>query len=350
MKRHYPTPPRTPRKRRKSWVQSAANVAVAALKQFSNSATQTSTQTKKSTTVDGTTTQYDDKRIYKKRHMPRRKRRIWRKFVHKVNAVSLKDRGLQVQRFTIRGTTDCLARSQDITYFHLYGTANQASTGNEVGNRDMAELRRLTPVTQDHWANTALPAQKELSNTLGILTPEIRMQSAILDLTLRNTGTQPLILEVYHVWYSKKVPYYSMDFLYSVVYNNKLPLQAYSSPVTDLTKTDIRQLDTKLFDMPQLLSHAGIKVRSMREIQLPPGQIHKMQIRDPRNYSLNLGNFGVNQSDQASFCDPRITESYFVVAKNYTATDSSYEWFCDRTYRFTAEGTNTINDGTRVVS
>lgn len=303
---------------------------------------------KRSIVSDGTTVQRDDKITYRKKRMPKKKRKAWKKFTKKVNAVEIKDRGLQVQKFYygFNGAT-VSAQTQARAVFHLYGTANtQANTGTETGNMDMALLRTEANLRQQNWIkqiggvpNPTIPG--------GLLTPEIRMQSAILDCTIQNSGNVPLIVDIYHVWYTKANNYKSFGDCLASWNNEHIPLQTGStSAIADETKLRLDQLDTKLFDLPQLISLTGLTVKSVREVYLTPGQVHKVGIRDAKNYSINPGRYGLNISDQVGYADPKLTESYILVFKNYGTSDGQYNMWGTRTYRYTVEGVKTFQDGT----
>lgn len=294
---------------------------------------------KKSIAMDGVTRQRDDKMLYKKRRMPAKKRKQWKKFVKKVNAVEIKDRGLQIVKYNQNGVTGTNVPALGQTYkaVHLYGCG---ATAGEPGSRDLTLLGQDVEVQSVNWLkrtggdiNPTIPNVKNLT--------EIRMQSAQLDMYIKNTGNVVLLIEVYHLWYVKNNNCPSFGDTVGWVEAVEQRKQEYAgSTVTDMSAVDMNTFNCSMFDEPQFISKLGATVKSVRQVYLGSGEIHHMQIRDPKNYNINLFNYkqqdGVNYQ---GYVDPKLTETYVVVAKNIdSVTEGQFTVNGCRTYRYTVEG------------
>lgn len=301
-------------------------------------------RSKKSITFDGTTTQRDDKLAYRKRRMPRRKRKAWKKFVRKVVAVEIKDRGLQTLKMKYFSNRNVGVNSQAVIAAHLYGNAGVVSPGpEEAGNRDIQQLRAQANTKPENYIKQVGGVTNPQIPNDGISTP-IRMQSAILDLVLRNNGNQTVMAEIYHVWYAKDTLSTSFLSANSESFSTSIATQIGGSTfITDNDKVEIQQRNVSLFDMGDLLAKLNIKIRSVREVQLSAGAIHKVQIRDPKNYHIDLMQKGGTNS---GYVDTKLTESYIVFIKNFGTETQNVSFYIDRTYKYTIEGIRTRQNGT----
>lgn len=305
-----------------------------------------SSRSKKSVSYDGTTTQRDDKTSYRKKRMPRRKRKAWKKFVRKVVAVEIKDRGLQTQKFKYFSNRTVGTNAQAVIAAHLYGASDTTSLGpEEAGNRDLWWLAQAANIKPENYikavggyTNPTIPDKFLLS--------DIRMQSAILDLVLRNNGNQTIIAEIYHVWYAKNCPFESFLHANNYIYTNKVATQkGGAAGIADDALVEIQQRNVSLFDLGDLTAGLNMQIRSVREVQLAAGGIHKMQIRDPKNYKLDMSQY-TSQPSNNTYVDKKLTESYIVLLKNYGTESVNVSFYIDRTYKYTVEGIRTRQNGT----
>lgn len=159
--------------------------AVAAQKMFSNTMTQTQTN---NPSDNGITIQKDAILQYKKKRMPKYKRRRWVKFIRKVEAAT-RDEGTQTIVFNDRGLrTGSGANSQQWGIVHLYGNCGiDAVSDEEVGKRDLDRIKT------------------EIGNPN---TQKIKFKSAVLDVTFQAINStsgfaQPVEVDVYHIVYRK---------------------------------------------------------------------------------------------------------------------------------------------------
>lgn len=303
---------------------------------------------KKSIAFDGTTGQRDDKIGYRKKSMPKGKRKQWKKFVNKVAAVTLKDRGIQILKMRFQQNTAVGINSQAVAFAHIYGQGFTASAGTEAGHRDLNRIAQLANTrSEDYVKNVGGNANPEIQDKGRA---NIRMQSAVLEITITNTGAYTMIFDIYHIWYKKNNTAPSATDGLSWALSQSVPLQdGSSSAVTNLTPVNnLGYYGTTLFDMPTFLSKIGATVKSMRQVQITPNGVHTMQIRDPKNYNINLWSKiqqdGVNYG---GYVDPKLTESYFVVGRNPVIDGTTaFNIKIDRTYRFTVEGIRTVQTST----
>lgn len=143
----------------------------------------------------------DFKTDYRYKRMPRRKRRAWKKFSKKVNAVINKSQGLKKHLYEHVSQDSATIGS---TY---YGSAMLYTPDARVVdlNADMGTFfREIFPAgVFDNITNFgAADAQKV-----------IRFESAQLEVTWRNIGVNPLIIDLYYVRCRKDYGLTNVDFL-----------------------------------------------------------------------------------------------------------------------------------------
>lgn len=304
---------------------------------------------KKSINYDGVTTQKDDRLVYRKKPMPKRKKRQWKKFVKKVNAVAIKERGLQVALYRKDYNISPTAGTQLWGIAHLYGCAN---INTEPGVGDVNQLLLDVNVAAQKYGGGLLSnAYPEVANQK--MKVPVRMQSAILDLTFVNNGSVPLVVDIYHLWYNKNMNSPSFGDANNWVDNNEVIRQEGTTGTpTANAWMKLDQKGVKLFDCNQLLSKLAATVRSVRQIILQPGGIHTMAIRDPRNYRLDMFSYLIQDGVQyQGYADRKITESVFWIARNESNVEGAAELSvkCNRTYRYTIEGVKTSTSGIKTI-
>lgn len=218
---------------------------------------------KKESAKPGLTTQHDMVNVYRRRRMPRYKRKRWVKFVKRVEHVNGKALG------TNTAVYNTIAVLRNNTLEQTYGSAiiygkngndiigNGTTTfGATVGNRDLAALTT------------------NLSNV-----SKIYLRSAVLDLTLTNIGGVNCEVDIYHVKFWKE---------------NRLD-NPYSAHTVSVTSTIVPSGGSQLsmttrgctpFDIPQWISLTGMKILRKTKVFISSGLSHTYQIRDARNRQL----------------------------------------------------------------
>lgn len=307
---------------------------------------------KKSITFDGVTQQRDDKVSYRKRRMPKKKRRQWRKFVKKCEAVEIKGRGLQIAKYNQNGVNSIPvpALGQVYNACHLYGAA--VTSQGEPGARDLKLLSNDVLTIGEAWIKRI---GGDVNQTLGFTKnkTEIRMQSAQLDLYLKNTSSVVLLFEIYHLWYNRTTNAPSFAEGAFETFNNEQIKQEWDgSNLTNMTQCNLNSFNATLFDENQLISYLGATVRSVRQVYIGAGEIHHMQIRDPKNYNIDLNKYqNLEGQNVTGYVDPKLTETYLIVVKNIdSSTAGSFTYNACRTYRYTVEGVKTTAAGLKSIN
>lgn len=232
-------------------------------------------------------TNADVRTTYRKKRMPRRKKRVWRSFIRKVNAIAEKELGTRTVLFN-----DSITQSY--------------STGATQGCLTLA----LYPITNaaNGWLND-LNTIGSLENTgdptaaAGITidaSTKYMFQSAVQDLTIRNTSLRVLTvaptyendpncsleLDVYEVSFKED----SNDSGTSYPSFTAV-MQAYDTRQIGNAGTGISISDRGAtpWDLPVPLGRFRIKIWKKTKYFIPAGQTITHQIRDPKRHVLRNG-------------------------------------------------------------
>lgn len=158
-----------------------AKYATAAALAFKQSRSYTKTKSsKKQRSLPGVSNQHDMQTVYRRRRMPRYKKKRWVGFCKKVRAVLLKEHGsLNIIRNSEISTT-CNNPSQDQEFqFHLiYGCQGDALASKSAGHDDLTKVAGSAATN-----NTSL----------------LKFKSAILDITMTNKATVGQEVDIYHI-------------------------------------------------------------------------------------------------------------------------------------------------------
>lgn len=250
-------------------------LARAAAVRSARSYTQTRTRTRRPSSGQGITNQYDRRMIYRKRTMPRRKKRRWKSFVRKVHAVSEKDLGSRtvVRNSLIASTLDLgQAISQDRhvrQVFSLYSMRNNVDS----------YMSDMTNIITDSDVG---PSGKFI------------FQSGILDMTVRNGST--LSLQSPNTQLTLEVDVYeitsSVDF--GVVGEAATLNAVFANAMTESTLIPGQVFpliaDTRgwtPWDACPGLSQYRIKIWKKTKFFLAQNQTFTYQVRDPRRHTLD---------------------------------------------------------------
>lgn len=240
----------------------------------------------------------DFKTDYRYKRMPRRKRRAWKKFSKKVNAVINKSQGLKKHLYEHVSLDSATIGT---TY---YGSAMLYTPDARVVdlNADMGTFfREVFPAgVFDNITNFgAADAQKV-----------IRFESAQLEVTWRNTGINPLIIDLYYVRCRKDYGLTNQDTL-----NNPQGLYVLGfdkqGKVVDVEQNTTpfnagqtaTQFGTTPFQSPLFCQH--FKILSKRKITIAPGNTVSKTLKDPKNRYINSGD------QRARICKRNQTHGYF---------------------------------------
>lgn len=295
----------------------------------------------------GVTTQHDEKNIYYKKTMPKYKKRRWRKFVKRVQAVHEKELG--VQRYLYNTALDTSQNSeqsttfgtvpfQSVTAVHLYGGVKGAASSTDFnqGVNDMQDIMLRIP-TEGLGGASANLARNRVNG-------KIKFISAILDITFTADGTNqvPLEVDVYHIMYRKN---WNNDLSSSPIGNSTYEEQMYQYVVSYDNKTTNQAaavLDPNLrlsyrgvtpFEMSPAIAAMGIKILKKTKHFVAAGSTFTTQIRDPKTHIVNQELF--NSGSGGAYIRNMTQTLLFIVKPTYfNALDTfSYHLGSTRSYK-----------------
>lgn len=257
---------------------------------------------KKSGTTNTTTTQYDTTMQYRKKRMPRYKKKKWIAFTRKVNAVIGKS--LASQTVVLNQTASRTLGEEDNGQSHvaamLYGKAGRWTPGGtvaEVGLDDLYQMCKDRADDNRQW----------------------HYQSAVLDITARNTGSTGLEVDLYFVSFGE-------DNLGARCIQDGFEDAENETSTISASYTGLRlnQRGTTLFDLPVWLKSHKVKIWNKRKYFLPQGSTFTYQYRDPKFHKIHQSrvkefipnNIIENEAQYApSFVYPYLTKGVIVVFK-----------------------------------
>lgn len=294
---------------------------------YSHRPNPTRTQTQRTTVQDsGITSQFDKKQQYRKKRMPKRKRRKWVRFVKKVKAVA--DSQIRMKSFVLNSqavATMTGAQPQNWCAVHLYG-ANGTNDGlvGEPSEAGTIDLRRLINV------------DPELFNAKSA---QINMKSAVLDITMTNlllnnettqTGSNTLEVDVYKLVYGRNDK--DVASLEACLTAGTLMTDPMSGSEGAITSRGITP-----FDLSGFISAGKIKILSKTKYLISPGQCATLLHRDPKNRYVDMQDIPIT-GDPTDFTYKNHTITYMFVAKVIgaiaTGTTPKLNVRCTRSYHY----------------
>lgn len=256
---------------------------------------------KKTGTTNTTTTQYDTTLQYRKKRMPKYKKRAWVKFTRKVNAVITKAHATQT--VVLNQTAVRSLSAEDNGQSHIaalmYGKAGYYTPGGtsaEVGLNDLYQMCKDRDDDNRTWHYT----------------------SAVLDVTARNTGSTGLEVDLYFCSFGEDVlGARCLEDAIKDAEDETVTIAAQYSQVA------LNKRGTTLFDLPVLIKGHKIKIWSKRKYFLPQGATFTYQYRDPKYHKIPQSRVkefianGVidNVNGHNSFVYPGLTKGCVIVFK-----------------------------------
>jgi len=246
----------------------------------------------------GVSQHHDSKMQYRKRRMPYKKKRNWKKFVRKVQAANERSLGTKTIVFnkSVTGTSTA-ANAQNWIIASLYGS-NGTSATSELGAADLYQI------FQQAYLST-----KE--------TQKLTFKSAVLDITLTNTGTTKLEVDLYVLNYWGEPAYGS--------FNAAATLADGTTPVMNpngsgfFSSLNIGQRGVTLFDMPELIRNGKFTIQKKVKYWIDVADTATFQIRDPKTHVVSE----TDVLQTAVWANARLTQSIFVNFKPVAgATDA----------------------------
>lgn len=236
----------------------------------------------------GVTNQYDRSVVYRRKPMPKFKKRKWVKFVRRVNAVN--NKGLSTHTLLKNDTmtlSETGSGNQVYGWFHLYGWAG-IDLSNEFGGGDIASL-------VNHDTAVSGPSRK------------FRFTSAVLDVTMSNSGDYTLEIDVYRFVHTKANANNTMQ----LDYQNAETGQVLPNPTGTFVNSPILLANRGAtpFDFPIFLKKGNQIIKKTKYI-LSPSQVATFQVRDARDrYVTTAWTYG------SGYVWKGATSSFLIIAK-----------------------------------
>jgi len=203
----------------------------------------------------GVTNQHDVKTIYRKKFMPKYKKRKWISFVKKVNAVTEKQYATQTVLFNQNTSKTNTAGNQDYMSCWLYGrNGDVGAAGSEPGITDLATIFN-TVATQ--------------------ATERLIFKSAVLDLTITNNASVTCEVDIYHVRLRK-------DDVADTFVDAVQKAEFVTGTLPTYTSLIMTKRGCTPFEFPTLISNIGMSILKKTKIFMPGGGTSTYQLRDPR--------------------------------------------------------------------
>lgn len=226
---------------------------------------------RRSSSGNGVTAQHDIRMVYRKRRMPRRRRRRWVRQIKTSRAITLKNYGSRTRLFnfseTILGQSNT---AQAFTALALYGQNGLDTTSNPAAhNYGMAHLGQI-------FADEGEQGSK------------LMFASGVMDCTFVNTGTSGIELDIYDiVWRGRNC---------GLNVNNDLSVGSTNTVIIP-TKgpVDLSTRGATPFDLTEFLAQ-GYKILTKKKHLLPAGNTATYQMRDPRNRLIDSGDIYRNNA------------------------------------------------------
>lgn len=256
------------------------------------------TNQKSSKSMMGVSQHHDSKMQYRKKRMPARKKRTWKKFVRKVQAANERSLGTKTIVFNKAVTgTSTAANGQNYIIAHLYG-ANGTSAGTELGAGD------LYNIFQQAYLST-----KE--------NQKLTFKSGVFDITLTNTGSTKLEVDLYVLSYWGETTFGSFSAAHSEADADTPTMNPNGTGF--FSNLTINSRGTTLFDMPNLIRNCKWTVQKKVKYWIDVADTATFQIRDPKTHVIAEQDV-LNGN---SWSIPRLTQTIFVNFKPVAgATDT----------------------------
>lgn len=277
----------------------------------------------------GVTIQHDAQQQYRKKRMPRRKRRQWAKFVRKVAAVNVRNLGTRTVIFNTQMTFGSTGTQQNWETFCLYGwNSSQADSAFTCGNQDVQKIFNNDP--------EILKSGPPVAPING----KIQMHSAVMDVTICNNGVNSVEMDLYVIHHRKWVNKNRLQEAFVAGTTNTGPINPSNTNEITYLKRGVTP-----FDIPNALSASGIKIVKKTKYFVPgSGGIVTYQVRDPKNHMVNAD----MMTNNSGFAWPGKTVSILIVQKNITGASegTTLNVGCTRKYSYTVESTSQAEDNT----
>lgn len=228
----------------------------------------------------GVTTQHDVVNQYRKKSMPKRMKRRWRKFTKKVTAAVDRHLGTRsiVRNFLMNVT---IPAGQDQIYrdFGLYtlGSNWLARTGTIVDLfRDIEQIGFALGIPDPNAIAGSGPSNLR----------KMEFRSAVLDFTFKNLSSQNgLEVDVYFLIPKKSVRQSGNNDLFTIMDNG------WNSATTPTAGTNLSSTTRGVTPWQSTALCRRFTITNKRKYFVPPGNTFTYQYRDPKNYTVDTNRF-----------------------------------------------------------
>lgn len=227
-----------------------------------------------------TTIQKDYSTQYVRKSMPRRRKRVWKKFVKKVTAVQLGNAATKTVVYNDKLVQTSTPGNQGFCSVALYGVNGAPDGNNAIGYQDMLKLFDNDPdIKQQAVSGVNFPSGGKL-----------HFNTAVIDLTLRNLGEIDQEVDVYYGYHIKNANNVNIlgqisDSLYQSFVNTT------SDPIVPgNTSIGLGLRGTTPFDCSSVLSESGFHVLKKQKLVITPGKSVFLQHRDQKNRVMEMDN------------------------------------------------------------
>lgn len=265
---------------------------------------------------NGITTQYDRKLIYRYKRMPRGKKRVWKRFVRKTNAVIAKNLGKQQVLMNQTISKTIVASTQATGAVALYGKTGTNVVGDQEGMNDI----------QNIIINGA--------PDINVRQAKFMFTSAVLDCTCANTGANNLEIDVYEIIYTgKTAPHENIKSAYS--YGIQGGAGGIPLPGTGAGYSGINGAERGWTPfMAATTSGMGWKILKKTKHFVGPGQAFTYQHRDPGNHKIDCSEI-LSPKNAEECAIPYLTKFLYFIGKAVIGTEGgSFAVGCTRTYNY----------------
>lgn len=281
----------------------------------------------KNTNQNTVTTQYDTRLQYRKKRMPRWKRKAWKRFTKKVQAVNLKQLGTYTRVFNTQLENNIFSGQQAVLGAFLYSKAGKGDlVPKEAGLADLFTIIRQPLSPDDNF--------------------KFSFDTAVLDLTFKNNSSNGIEMDLYVVSFNEDTNQNSFQ-------DAVITAEQETNTLNEATKAlQLSDRGVTLFDLPVLISMLKMKIWSKRKYFIGAQQTMTYQYRDAKNHvvdAINVRNGKTNSSIQADgngFVYPKLTKGVIMVMKQVPGSEGTSNVVCGvtRKYKYTQMENNVTLD------
>lgn len=262
-----------PNRMRMNQITRGAKLASGALKLYKNwkQTRSKSNYAPRSIASAPTTSQHEYATVYRKKRMPAGKRKAWKRFVRKSNAVIMKNAPLQTYVYSEGNHIYAAANQTGFYYCGLYGLNGPGRVLGTATTSGTGALNQMITLFTNFFATP--------------VGHSINLESACMDLTLRNLLASTAIVEMYYIYPKRDIDDAELGVLKQTVEGMYIESFSATETIPGPGGVTALTLGTTPFNAPFFARHFQV-YRKLR-VQLGANEIFSTQMRNPRNYRLS---------------------------------------------------------------